>query len=634
LKNPPADYFYPPLDIFGKLASVKSNLQKDVYKNEYTFQEDLYQVFAPAHDGHFVLYPDALTKAFEWGRKLALVSISSDGKALPEIYIYEDVTRSPKTASVVKEINGIDAATYVADFAYTASFDQDADTAYNTMFYEKAFEAGGVGNGYFFINGRVRYIYPGPTTKFSFANGTTIELDNVAHVKGSFAGVTDGPSFYQAFCTGPQTSASAAAAAAPISAPGYPNPVITTNDSIVSGYYLEGEGFNDVAVLSLLSMESESPLEFQTVVQDFISDAKAAGKKKMVIDLSANGGGYILQGYDVFRQFFPQIVQEDYTRFRENEYMLAIAQIFSDAIPDDYDPNTASEELIYDAETFYNYRYDYNLTEQPFKTFGDKFDPHYFAGDPYTNIIRWNLNDPLTTSNSTYGFGTDITGYGSRKNFKQPFAAEDVIMLYDGYCASTCTLFSEWMRLQAGVKSIAMGGRPKAGPIQAVGGIKGAQSYGWSSIYSDAQSAISQTTSAEKIALLSKLSNLPIARSSSQSVNLRDNILPGNLNDGLPAQFVVEEADCRLYYTLDMINDVTALWKGAAAAAFNGAPCVAGAGIKRRDASVERVEERGVTPEEAARDHARRTEMFKRMEDALARDPEKFKAKFGKKVIQ
>lgn len=70
----------------------------------------------------------------------------------------EDVTSSPSTASVVKLINGIDASTYVADWAYTASFNQDADAAYNTMFFEKAFEAGGTGNGYFYINGRVRYM--------------------------------------------------------------------------------------------------------------------------------------------------------------------------------------------------------------------------------------------------------------------------------------------------------------------------------------------------------------------------------------------------------------------------------------------------------------------------------------------
>jgi hypothetical protein len=347
----------------------------------------------------------------------------------------EDVTSSPKTASIVKEINGIDADTYVQNFAYTASFNQDADAAYNSMFYKKAFEAGGIGNGYFYINGRVRYIYPGANTTFTFGNGTTITRDNVAHVKGNFAEVTDGPSFYQEFCTGPHTSNAAAEAsetstsATEIIAPGYPSPVIITNDTVVSGYYLDGEGFDDVAVLSMLAFESESTVEFQAVVQDFITDALAAGKKKMVIDLSANGGGYILQGYDTFRQFFPQIVQEDYTRFRENEYLLTIAHISSDAIPADYNPDTASNEIISDYENFYNYRYDYNLTEQPFATFGDKFDPHYYMGDPFTNIVRWNLNDPLTTSNDTYGFGTDITGYGSRKNFTQPFAAENVILV-------------------------------------------------------------------------------------------------------------------------------------------------------------------------------------------------------------
>ena len=178
-----------------------------------------------------------------------------------------------------------------------------------------------------------------------------------------------------------------------------------------------------------------------------------------------------------------------------------------------------------------------------------------------------------------------------------------------------------------------MGGRPKVGPIQGIGGVKGAESYGFTSIYSDAQFAIPQA-SPEQVAILNKLSNLPNNRSSSNSVNLRDNILPGNLNDGLPAQFVVEEADCRLYYTLDMINDVTALWKGAAAAAFNGAPCVAGAGITKRDGEIELVEARGVPPTEAARDHVRRTEMFKRMDAAVKIDAERFKDKFGKKVIQ
>jgi hypothetical protein len=47
--------------------------------------------------------------------------------------------------------------------------------------------------------------------------------------------------------------------------------------------------------------------------------------------------------------------------------------------------------------------------------------------------MRWNLNDPLTTRNATYGLGSDVTGYGSRTNFTQPFAAENIILVCDLY---------------------------------------------------------------------------------------------------------------------------------------------------------------------------------------------------------
>ena len=83
-----------------------------------------------------------------------------------------------------------------------------------------------------------------------------------------------------------------------------------------------------------------------------------------------------------------------------------------------------------------------------------------------------------------------------------------------------------------------------------------------------------------------------------------------------------------------MVNDVTALWKAAAASAFNGAPCVAGAGIAKRDGETVLNEKRGVSAADAARDHMRRTEMFRRMDNAAQMDEERFKAKFGKKVIQ
>jgi hypothetical protein len=46
-------------------------------------------------------------------------------------------------------------------------------------------------------------------------------------------------------------------------------------------------------------------------------------------------------------------------------------------------------------------------------------------------------------------------------------------LLYDGFCASTCSIFSELMKNLGGVQSIAVGGRPQLGPMQGVGGVKG-----------------------------------------------------------------------------------------------------------------------------------------------------------------
>ena len=73
--------------------------------------------------------------------------------------------------------------------------------------------------------------------------------------------------------------------------------------------------------------------------------AKAAGKKKLVIDVSANRGGYILQGYDTFRQLFPHTVQYGYNRLHEHEVFNIVIEQFSALISADYNPDTASDFL-------------------------------------------------------------------------------------------------------------------------------------------------------------------------------------------------------------------------------------------------------------------------------------------------
>jgi hypothetical protein len=481
-------------------------------------------------------------------------------------------------------INGVEAVKYLEDFIFSATFNQDADAAYNTLFYTIPFAAVGIPNGYWSSGGRTRFIYPGDNTTYVFENGTSHTFGNVANVLGNWAGVVDGPSFFTKFAPGaaaPTIQAEEAPAALEASAavPGYPEPEILLPDLSIGGYYLNGTGFEDVAVLSSTSFEPDLPSDFQNVAETFFAEAKAAGKTKLVIDLSVNGGGYILQGYDLFRQLFPDIVQFGASRLRESPSFIEAAHAYSDAVGGNFDPNTsADEDLINIYETFLNYRYDLNVTNQNFTSFEAKFGPVELRGDEFTELLRWNLSDPITTSNETWGLGMDITGYRSRQNFTQPFAKEDIIMLTDGYCASTCTLFSEFMRA-AGVKVIALGGRPEAKQIQAIGGVKGAQILSFGSIYSIAQTAIAYAKG--ETSALKEITPLANARSASNGINIRDNILEDHVDDGLPAQFVYEPADCRIYYTPAMVTDITATWKAAASAAFKGGKCNFGGLAKR-----------------------------------------------------
>lgn len=591
--DPPADYGFVPVDIFGALAKVRQNIVDDKYKGEADFQLDLYKtVFGPGHDGHMYFYPDALARVFRYTRQRALISVSEDGVSAPVIKVLEDFKADPKSAKAVSKINGIDAPKYLETVFRRATWNQDVDSGYNGMFYQRSLEATG-GKGYFKAGGRTSFIYEGPNTTITYVDGTTVSFENQAAISGNLNGVVDGASYYKKFCT-PKPPAKALPAASKVvngALPGYPAPVIIDSEGIVSGYYLQGEGVEDVAVIVLTAFESNSPAEFQATVHDFIQKAKADGKKKIVIDFQGNGGGYILLGYDFYRQFFPQIEQDGFSRWKEAKSFLDISRIFSDEAANLDTATSDDAQAIEDASSWFNYRYDLNLTNDPFKTFQDKFAPHVFKNTDYTALMRWNLTDPLTTTNATYGLGIEISGYGKLANLTQPFAAEDIVMIYDGVCASTCTLASEMLRIQGGVKSIAFGGRPDVGAIQGVGGVKGAQVLGYSSIKYYIDRANSLTNDPKQKAEFARYNDYAIQRSTACGINARDQILKDNVNDGLPAQFVAEETDCRLYWTEPMINDITEVWKAAAQSAFNNKKCNAGgikhSGAKQARAAVE-----------------------------------------------
>lgn len=473
-------------------------------------------------------------------------------------------------------INGIEAHKYVQSIADASGISQDADAAYTAMFVTGLDI---LATGLFVTGGRDTPYYNEPTTTLTFANGSSITAENTAKFSRSFANVTDGASFYDAFCIprdadgNPVNITDKDLGYAP---PTYPDPVVgQEDDESVNGYYLSSPGLNDVAVLSVLDFDSDA-VTFQQTIQDFLSRAKADGKKKLVIDLQGNPGGLVLLGYELFRQIFPHIVQDGYSREKENYGFNTLAELFSAEVAGLNPYNTTDFAKLADWVTPFNYRTDLNILNEEFPTFEARFSPQIFKGTNYTSIIRYNLSDPLSTSDPNSGIGIEISGYGSRTNLTQHFAAENIVLVYDGSCASTCTIFSEMMRIQGGVKSIALGGRPNTRPIQGIGGTKGSLVLLFGDIYYFIDRAKRLTTDHRTLSNLKKYSVYPFYRGNGGSVNAQDQILRHNVKDGLPAQFVREEADCRLFWTEAMIANVTGVWEAAAHAAFRGAKCVHG----------------------------------------------------------
>jgi hypothetical protein len=227
----------------------------------------------------------------------------------------------------------------------------------------------------------------------------------------------------------------------------------------------------------------------------------------------------------------------------------------------------------------FNYGNDLDSDDKKFKSWDQKYGPHPQGpgNDTFTSLIRWDLNDSRIERDA----GIWVTGYGQRSNTtSQPFQAQNIVLVTDGFCASTCALFSEFLRQEANVQTISLGGRPSRDPMQTVGGTKGAEMLTWSRIFENVRYAgrASNNTALQQVfneTVLQRYSLLPMSRGIS-AVNYRDGIRRND--DGqTPYQFLYEPAECRIFYTKQMVMDPSVMWKTVADTVWGeGNACIAG----------------------------------------------------------
>jgi Peptidase family S41 len=594
IKNPPKWFPVPPIDVYAELDKMIANIHS--YVNEYDFEFALYRLFQKTGDGHFRYLPTLVNGIVSFGRPVALVSVSNDGQSLPQPYVYSDIllatTESAFHPSPITTINGHDAVGYLFWLSQYSPL-QDPEAQYNDVMYSLPQIALAGGAGMFAGGGRGGPIYPNATTELTFANGTSASLPNFARVLQDFVGITNGQDIYDQYLTGHPTRSGYLIPGTGIPrtppAPGYPAPVLRQINNNIGGYYLDGSPYDDVAVLtvgSFLGVDGDET-RFQQIAFDFIKQSNLEGKHRLVIDLRGNGGGTLLQAYNLFTNLFPDLIPYGATRFRAHEALDIIGQTVSTVAGPIYpwnisNPPGTGRVLNSFLGVPFDYAADVDINYQNFDSWQEKYGPHAFNDDVFSSIIRWNLSDPTMN----YTNGIVVNGYQDRTGIVlgRPFAAENIVLLYDGYCASTCAIFSEFMVQQGGVTTVGVGGRPFYEPMAGVGGTKGTKgtkgtnSWDFETVYSFANSTFRLGTPEQQAAWegteLGSYSLAPMLRSADHGgfLNIRDGIRQGDETQ-TPLQYVWDPTDCRIWYEASFTVDVSALWKRVVDVTWGGAKC-------------------------------------------------------------
>ncbi|KAL9107938.1 MAG: hypothetical protein Q9227_007260 [Pyrenula ochraceoflavens] len=610
LKSPPSGYLLPGVDLLGGLQKIRQSVASGRYTSELAFQTDINNLLYAAHDGHLSYSLDLLS-VFSFQRTLIgpLVSIAqSYSSGLPQIYRVSEFSRGfNSSGSPISQIDGVPASQWIQAWSLNNNF-QDPDTLYNQVFYEVAKDnpyGGFLSNGF----------YTGDTTVLTYQNGSSKSFQNFATINNDFTDVDSGDAFYSKFCSGTTTATSM-----PTNVPSgppqestttstdgptatstegststqdprssfYPTPIVESVQGFAAGYFLDG-AYSDTAVLSVISFNADETdnVDFQSTISQFLQAAINSGKTKLIVDMSQNDGGTIMLAYDMFKQLFPMIEPFGAHSMRATPELNVLGQLLNPEIAKDRANGSSDETIIHDGGYGpFDATWIADVNENPWPSWAAMFGPQQIAGDKYTNLARF---QPARADLA----GFQVSGYGNRKNIPpQPFKSDNIVLFYDGSCSSSCYTFTQLMKFQGKVKSVVVGGRPQPGPMAAVGGVKGSQVYHFAPIYTIANQVVNNgarygipaatiasinSTNIGKIALLGEYVGSRTPSPGDNSFNLRNTILPGD-DSWVPAQFIYEAADCRIWWTREMLRSMTNIWSIVAKVTWQDrfSSCVAG----------------------------------------------------------
>lgn len=580
LKDPPSTYSSPATDILGGLDKIAAN----DYDSQYEFDTDLSKLFSTANDGHFSIVPCTLTGFNFFRAGSGLASFSKDGLEKPDIYIAEDIPvllAGSSAVSPITSINGQDVIKYLEAIA-AGGMSQDPDARWNALF-TSAWSLAAIPDSAKAYLGQFAYDggrWPGTNnTSIDFKNGSSIELATMAKYTPEKT-ASSGSALGSLLCDPPSTSTNARREASPVTENkraettydagprAYPTPVYRDPQNLLVEFNLD----KDTEVMLIPSFESpgDGNEGFESLSQTatkIVNTAVANGRTKLIIDVSANPGGTIARAFDLFKLFFPKEFPYSATRMRRHDALdtIVLALQNQDTKKWDYSPFWWKEAVS-------------PLQDKDFKSVDDFLKGDTELGSNVTSLFA-NFNYTSTSENHP---NQAIRGYnGTPINDTQPFKPENILIITDGVCASTCTTFVNLMTNVGGVRAVSFGGRPRLEPMQAMGGVRGAQSFSFASLDTIIALGLANVNANQELLTPEQLS-LGIA-TVPNSTALPYYIPSGNFNlrnayqegdDDLPLQFQYQASDCRLFYTADSIQNPEKIWTQAKTAVWDNKGCV------------------------------------------------------------
>ncbi|KAF2271383.1 uncharacterized protein EI97DRAFT_462876 [Westerdykella ornata] len=617
LKNPPEGYQQPPVDVLQELQAIQDKVASGAYKNQYAFEAEVQLLINRIHDAHVYLSAGILAP-FAFTSPYGLVSASADGKQEPAIYLQGDVVSSRDQGwkpSPVTRINGVDVVEYLTAFAELNSegyLEPHAD--WNALMEHPSRDILGDLSVL-----RTATFYPGNELNFTFANGSSIETYWLATYAAidSTGPLTTAGDFYNYFVLGflpesydeenpkwwpdetPEDDSGDGVtgddSVEDTSPPDYGcsngnaseqhwcltshgafpnNPDIVQDDleitggGVVTGYFLDDISTGVLSLPSFYATGNDTN-SFFIAVDQFIGNATSLNISRIVIDLQQNSGGLQFLALSTFKRFFYGREPWTGSRIRSHELANILGRTYSEWWSSLETGDDGAEDPLY--RYFASSEWVANRinaeTGNNFSSWEEYYGPLSENGDAFSRTQLYNLSDQVFDSSAfqnwiPFGYGisaeTDVPA--------QVWDPENIVILTDGLCSSACAYFLELMQ-QAGVKTIVAGGRPAKGPMQTASGNRGARLYSAESLDYDFTN-VKDVLQNEAVA-----ASLPSRDDRGMWINyagfnIRDQIREGD-EARIPLQFRYEAADCRIYYTLDNVYNLTRLWRDAAAATWD-----------------------------------------------------------------